>query len=400
MGGETSGYEAGRTEVLEGRDAVRKRPGMWVGSTGERGPRHMVFTVVDRAVNDVLAAGTGSVDVTLTPDGVRVADGGPGIPVEAAGHSGGATLEAVLARWEAEESPSGRHIVDVAPFFRSGLLVVNALSSRLTAEVRRDGVRWTQEYARGVALAPPVAAGPATGTGTAFFFRPDAEIFETTECSLPALEQRLRELALLHPGLEISLTDERAPETARSQRFRFPGGVRDFVPLIEEPGARPLHADVIHFEQEDPRMAGTVEVALRWSDSDQERMRSFANSRATGEGGAHTAGLRAGLAAALSAHGRRHGLLTAADPGFGPDRIGRGLTSVVSVRLDRPEFEGATRGLLGGTEVRACVEEAVREHVSAWLAEHPAQAEAVIGICGLPWNPQDEFDLHSSTVGN
>jgi DNA gyrase subunit B len=373
---------------------------MWVGSTGERGPRHMVFTVVDRAVNDVLAAGTGSVDVTLTADGVRVCDGGPGIPVEAAGHSGGPWLEAVLARWESEEVPRGRHAVDAAPFFRSDLFVVNALSSRLTAEVRRDGVRWTQEYARGVAVAPPVAAGPATGTGTAFFFRPDAEIFETTECSLPALEQRLRELALLNPGLEVSLTDERTPDAPRSQRFRFPGGARDFVSLLEGRAGEPLHPDVIHFEQEDPRMAGIVEVALRWSDSEEERMRSFANSRATNEGGAHTAGFRAGLAAALSAYGRARGLLTAADPDFGPDRIGRGLTSVVSVRLDRPEFEGSTRGRLGGTEVRVCVEEAVREHLRAWLADHPAQAEAVIGICRLPWNPQDEFDLHSSTVAN
>jgi DNA gyrase subunit B len=373
---------------------------MWVGSTGERGPRHMVFTVVDRAVNDVLSAGTGSVDVTLTTDGVRVCDGGPGIPVEAAGHSGGPSLEAVLARRESEEAPRGRHAVDAAPFFRSELFVVNALSSRLTAEVRRDGVRWTQEYARGVAVAPPVAAGPATGTGTAFFFRPDAEIFETTECSLPALEQRLRELALLNPGLEISLTDERTPDAPRSHRFRFPGGARDFVSLLEGRGGEPLHPDVIHFEREDPRMAGIVEVALRWSDSEKERMRSFANSRATNEGGAHTAGFRAGLAAALSAHGRARGLLTATDPDFGPERIGRGLTSVVSVRLDRPEFEGSTRGRLGGTEVRACVEEAVREHLCAWLADHPAQAEAVIGICRRPWNPQDEFDSHSSTSAN
>lgn len=400
MGAEASGYDASHIEVLEGRAAVRKRPGMWVGSTGERGPRHMVFTVVDRAVNDVLAAGTGAVEVTLTPGGVRVADSGSGIPVEAAGHSGGPALEAVLTRWGSEKGPKGRHAVDAAPFFGSGLFVVNALSSRLTAEVRREGVRWTQEYEQGVAAGPPVAAGPATGTGTAFFFRPDAGIFETTECSLPALEQRLAELALLNPGLEISLTDERTPDQARAHRFLFPGGTRDFVSRLEEGVGSPLHPDVIHFEREDPRMAGVLDVALRWSDSDEERMRSFANSRATGEGGTHTTGFRAGLAAALSAYGRAHGLLTAADPDFGPNRIGRGLTSVVSVWLDRPEFEGATRGRLGGAEVHACVEQAVREHLSVWLTDHPEQAKSVIGICRLPWNPQDRFDLHSSTVAN
>ncbi|MEU6353221.1 DNA gyrase subunit B [Streptomyces sp. NPDC047072] len=393
-------YDGSRIEVLEGLAAVRKRPGMWVGSTGERGVRHMVFAVVDRAVNDVLAAGSGSVDVTLRPDGVRVVDGGSGIPVEAAGHSGEPTLEAVLSRWGAEKYVGGRHVVDATPFFNNWLFVVNALSSRLTVEVRRGGERWVQEYARGVAAGPPVTAGPATGTGTTFFFRPDDEIFATTECSYEALEQRLRELALLNPGLELSLTDERTPGESRACRFRFPGGTRDFVALLERGAGSPVHADVVHVEREDPRMAGIVEVALRWSDADDERMRSFANSRATTEGGTHVAGFRAGLAAALTSYGRSRGLLTADDPDFGPGQIGRGLTSVVAVRLDTPEFEGATRGRLGGGEVREGVEEIVREHLSAWLVEHPEEAAAVIGICRLPWNPQDEFDLHSSTVTN
>ncbi|MDX3580978.1 MULTISPECIES: ATP-binding protein [Streptomyces] len=380
------GYDAAHIEVLEGRDAIRKRPGMYVGSTGERGLYQMLFEVADRAVNEVVAGRAGSVDVVLTADGgVRVADDGPGLPVEAAGHTGGPGLETLLTGMTTRESPDNRHAVHLG-LFGIGPFVTNALSSRLTAEVRRDGVRWVQEYTRGVAVTRPTAAGPTTRSGTTIAFWPDADVFETVQYSSTVLADRFRELAFLNRGLDISFTDERSPGESRSARFRFPGGTRDFVAFLDSRTEPPVHPDVITIEREDPRMAGTVEVALRWCAGHEEQVRSFANSRPTHEGGTHVAGFRDGLAAAVDAYARRRHLLTAADPDLDADRIGEGLTAVVSVKLDRTEFSGATRSRLDGAEVRACVAEAVRENLGTWLETHPEQATAVIDriVRGLP----------------
>lgn len=379
MSGEGMGYDAARIEVLEGREAVRKRPGMWVGSTGERGLHQLVFDVVGLAVNDVLAAGGGSVDVTLTPDGgVRVADDGLGVPFEAAEGAGGPALETQLTSMHAGSQSGGRHIVAVG-HFGVRLFVANVLSSRLTAEVRREGVRRVQEYARGVALAPPAAAGPATGSGTTVVFRPDAEIFETTRCSFAVLAERFRQVAFLNPGLGISLTEERPAGGARAVLFRFPEGVRDFMAAVDAEAGAGLEPDVIGFEREDPRMAGTMQVAFLWNGPREERVWSFANSLATSQGGTHVDGFRDGVAAAVTAYARERGLLTAADPDPGADRIGEGLKAVVSVKLDRVEFLGPTRGLLGNAEVRACVAEAVRDHLGAWFEQHPERAAQIVG---------------------
>ncbi|WP_310727946.1 ATP-binding protein [Streptomyces sp. N2A] len=370
-------YDATHIQVLEGWEAIRKRPGMYVGSTGKRGLHQLVFEVADRAVNEVLASLAGSVDVTLTPDGgVRVADDGPGVPIETAGDTGG--LEALLTRMPAGAEPGGRHAV-LLGLFGIGPCVTNALSSHLTAEVRREGVCWIQEYARGVALTPPTAAGPTTGSGTTIAFRPDADIFGTAKCSFAVLTERFRELCFLNRDLDITLTDERPLGESRSVRLRFPGGARDFVAFLDAQAGAPVHPDVIGFEQEDPRMAGTVEVALRWCNSREERVRSFANSRPTPEGGTHAVGFRDGVTAAVNAYVRKRRLMTAADTDLSPDRIGQGLTAVVSVKLDQPEFHGATHGILGGGAVRTCVAEAVREHLGTWLEGHPEQAAAVLG---------------------
>ncbi|MFF5477665.1 DNA gyrase subunit B [Streptomyces sp. NPDC012935] len=375
------GYDAARIEVLEGREAVRKRPGMWVGSTGERGLHQLVFEVVGRAVNEVLATGSGTVDVTLTSDGgVRVADNGLRGTFEApdAGDTGGPGLEALLTSMRAGPGPAGRHIVAVG-HVGGGLFVANALSSRLKAEVRSEGVRRAQEYARGAALAPPAAVGPASDSGTTIAFWPDAEIFETTRCSFAVLAERFRQVAFLNRGLAISLTEERPAGAARTVQFRFPDGVRDFVAALDAEAGASLHPDVIGFEREDPRMAGTMEVALLWSGSREERVRSFANSQATPQGGTHVDGFRDGVATAVTAYARARGLLKAADPGPVADRIGHGLTAIVSVKLDGPEFLGPTRGLLGNAEVRACVGEAIREHLGTWFEEHPERAAEVVG---------------------
>lgn len=277
-------YDAARIEVLEGRDAVRKRPGMYVGSTGERGLYHMVYVIADRAVEEALAGRAASVGITLVPDdGVRVTDDGPGLPVGAAGHTGGPTLEAVLTDMGALTGSDDRHTVHLG-HFGLGPSVTNALSGRLTAEVRRAGTRWVQEYARGLAVGDPVAAGPATGSGTTFTFWPDADIFETVRYSYAVLAERFRELAFLNRDLDIRLADERSPDESRSERFRFPGGIRDFVAFLDEGSGAPVHPDVIGFTREDPRMAGTVEVALRWGGGGTEQVRGFANSLPTYEG--------------------------------------------------------------------------------------------------------------------
>lgn len=209
-------YDASHLEVLEWWEAIRKRPGMYVGSTGERGLHQLVFEVAGLAVNEVLAGRASSVDVTLTPDGgVRVADDGPGVPVEAAGDTGGPSLEALLTRPHAGAGLGGRHAAAMS-LFGMGPCVTNALSSHLTAEVGREGVRWVQEYKRGVALTPPTAVGPATGSGTTITYWPDTDIFGTAKCSFAVLAERFRELAFLNQGLSISLTDER-PQADRGR---------------------------------------------------------------------------------------------------------------------------------------------------------------------------------------
>ncbi|TCR20901.1 ATP-binding protein [Streptomyces sp. BK205] len=382
MGEEAIEYDASRIEVLEGRHAIRKRPGMYVGSTGERGLRQTVFEVADRAVNEVLTGSTTRVGITFLSDGgVRVDDDGPGVPVEAAGHTGGPGLETLLTRPFTGPDTSGRHgltsgLVGVGP------CVTNALSSRLTAEVRRDGTRWVQEYAHGAALAPPVAVGPASGSGTTVTFRPDAGIFETTEFVFGVFVERFRELAFLYRDLDVSLTDERPPGEPRSVRFRFPGGVREFVAFLDAEAGRAgtagtaVHPDVIAFERDAPEAA--VDVALRWSDSREERVRGFANGVPTLEGSTHLLGFRDGLAAAVDAYARERRLLTAADPDPSADRICQGLTAVVSVKLDRPEFLGATRGTLGNPAARPCVAETVRDRLGTWFAEQPERAGALV----------------------
>ncbi|MER6199493.1 DNA gyrase subunit B [Streptomyces sp. NPDC001586] len=379
MSEEAVRYDGSHIQVLEGLEAIRKRPGMYVGSTGERGLHQLVYEVAGRAVNEVLAGHAGSVEVALMSDGgVRVTDDGPGIPVEAAGSVGaGPDLEALLTRPYAGAEPGGRHAVPMS-LFGTGLCATNALSCRLTAEVRRAGVRWVQEYVRGVALTPPTIAGPATGTGTTIAFWPDVGIFGTeTQCSYAVLADHFRQLAFLNRCMDITLTDERTPDLSRPVRFHSPGGARDFVAFLDEkrdaPATpfTPTHPDVFGFEWEDVRMAGTMEVALRWCGSGEERVEGFANSRPTPEGGAHVEGFRDGVAAAVNAYARQRRLLTPADPDFGADRIGEGLTAVVSVKLDHPEFHGATNGRLGGAVVRVCVAQAVRDRLGAWM-DRPA----------------------------
>ncbi|MFD8211470.1 ATP-binding protein [Streptomyces sp. NPDC059695] len=377
MSEENTRYDASQIQALEGWEAVRKRPGMYVGSTSERGLRQMVFEVADRAVNEVLAGRAASVDITLTPDGgVCVADDGPGVPIDETEGAGGPGLEALLTRIQVGAGTRGRYDVTL-DFCGVGPGVVNALSRRMTAEVRREGVLWVQEYARGVAATLLTKVGTATGSGTTITFWPDADIFGSAEFSFDGLEERFRELAFLNQGLEISLTDLRRSDEPRSVQLRFPGGTRDFVDFLGGHTAAPAPMDTIAFEREDPRMEGVMEVAFRWCSCPEKRVQSFANSRPT-VGGTHVVGFRDGVVAAVTAYAREQGLLTPMDPDFDTDRIGAGLTAVVSVKLDRPKFGGSMRGVLGNSEVRECVGQAVQDHLGRWLKEDPERAAAVI----------------------
>lgn len=365
MSNDAGTYDASHIRLLHGAEAIRARPGMYIGSTGELGLNHMVCEVVDRAVNEILAGGGGSVDITFLPDGaVCVADDGLGV----------SDLEGLLTRMSVGVRPVGRR--EVTLLHGAELSIVNALSSRLTAEVRRDGVRWVQEYARGEAVTSLTESGAAVGSGTTLTFRPDAEIFTTTEHSFDGSAERCRELAFLYRELQISLTDRRGPGRPGSTRYRFPGGTRDFVAFLDDSATAATSMDIVHVECEDARMAGTLEVALRWGGSTEERVRGFANSRPT-VGGTHLMGFRDGLTAALTAYARERGLLTATDPDLDMDRIGVGLIAVVSVKLDGPEFEGSTRRVLGNSPVRACVRDAVRDRLGRWLGEH---SEVALGL--------------------
>lgn len=367
-------YDASYIQVLEGRKAIRKRPGMYVGSTGERGLHNQLFEVSDWAVNEVLAGHADHVDVALESDGwVRVAIDGPGIPVEAAGHTGDPSLEALLTQMHAGPRRDRRRFVGVG-LFGMGPFVANALSSRLEGEVRREGVRWVQRFDRGAAVGPPSPEGVTTGSGTVIAFRPDADIFGMAECSFDVLAEHFRTLAFLNRGLDISLTDQRPPSGPRSERFLFPAGAKDLVVFIAGWTGTSDATGVFGFEYEDPRIAGSVEVALMRSPTFAGGIQSFVNSMPTPGGGSHVVGFRQGVAAAIDTFVREQRLLTKRETDLRPDRLCDGLTAVVSVKLDRPEFEGATRDTLGNVEVRESVASAVQSHLTTWLAEDPRLA--------------------------
>lgn len=377
MSPESSKYDASQIVVLTGLEAIRKRPGMYIGSTDERGWRNVVFEVVDRSVELVAAGYASRIEVTLLADGgVRVVDDAQGIAFEDGDDAGGLGLGRLLTQlWTGRRGPQDRAVAHSV-----GLVVANVLSSRLVAEVRNEDVREVREYYCGVPLtsatAPVDTALPA-GSGTTITFWPDPDIFKIADPSFETIAERLRELTFLNRGLEISVADERSAER-RSLRFYAPGGLRDMVASLDEQVAAFLHPEVIGLERADARMAGTMEVAFRWRASGAKQIQSFANSASTPYAGTHVVGFHDGLKIALNAYARDERLLTADDPDLGAGRIGRGLTAVVSVKLESPRFEGCTRGTLGNGEVRDCVRDAVAEHLEKWLVQHPREAAAIL----------------------
>lgn len=370
-----TGYDASHIQVLEGLEAIRRRPGMYIGSTGERGLHQLVFEVVSRAVDEHLAGRADTIDVTITADGaVRVADNGRGLPVEPDGATGKSVAELELTELSfGSGSPAGYRVS--GGLSGLGLCVVNALSSRLTVEVRRDGFRWTQEYERGVPVTSLARTGETSGHGTTVEFLADADIFETARYSFAALSERFRELAFVNGGLALSLTDER-PE--RPVRYHHADGLRDFVAHLNPYPPSLVHSPAIAFAAEDEDGTISVQVALQWNTRAPADIRFFANSTRTHEGGAHEAGFRAALASLLNDRARRQRLLSADDPDLTAEAVQDGLTAVVSVRLARPVFEGATRTRLRNPEADAYVGDVVREHLGDWLDRNPDQAGRIM----------------------
>ncbi len=367
-------YTAQDITVLEGLEPVRLRPGMYIGSTGPRGLHHLVYEVVDNAVDEALAGRNDLVELTLHPDhSVTVRDEGAGIPVEVIPEQGISALTVVLTKLHAGGKFGGQGYKVSGGLHGVGVSVVNALSEWLVCEVERDGKIWRQEFERGNPTSEVVAIGSSERTGTTIKFLPDAEVFEEVEFSAQTLVQRLREMAFLTRGLRIVLTDERAD--GERVEFHYEGGIRDFVGYTNET-KDPVHKHIVYFEGETAQ--GAVEVAMQWNTSYQESVFSFANNINTHEGGSHLSGFKAALTRTLNDYSRAKGLLKEKEDNLEGEDVREGLAAVISVKLTSPQFEGQTKTKLGNPGVRGLVEQAVNQKLAEFLEENPTDARQII----------------------
>jgi DNA gyrase subunit B len=368
-----SEYNADSIQVLEGLDPVRRRPGMYIGSTDARGLHHLVWEVVDNSIDEAMAGFATEVEVRVLADGsVRVTDNGRGVPVGR--HSSGTdALEIVHTKLHAGgKFGSGGYKVS-GGLHGVGVSVVNALSEWLRVESARDGFVWAQEYARGKPTTPVRKIGPqGDRRGTTTAFMPDAAVFETIEFSFDAVAQRLRESAYLNKGLWIRLVDDRAE---RERAFYFEGGLVSFVRHLNK-NKEVLHNRPIYVERREDSTA--IEVALQYNDSYQENIFSFANNINTVDGGTHMTGFRAALTRSLNDYARRAGILKESDANLSGDDVREGLTAVISVKLVEPQFEGQTKAKLGNAEVTGQVAAAVAEGIGQYLDENPADGRRII----------------------
>ena len=366
-------YTAKDITVLEGLDPVRKRPGMYIGSTGTRGLHQLVNEVVDNAVDEALAGRNDRVEVTLHPDNsVTVRDWGSGIPVDVMKDQGLPALTVVLTKLHAGgKFGQGGYKVS-GGLHGVGVSVVNALSEWLIAEVHRDGKTYRQEFARGAPTSEMETTGISKETGTTISYLPDAEIFDELELSADTLKTRLREMAFLTKGLEVVLTDERAG--GDSVTFHYEGGIRDFVAYTNE-AKDPIHKHIVYFEGANEQ--GNVEVAMQWNNSYQESVFSFANNINTHEGGSHLSGFKGALTSTLNRYARDKGLIKKDEALDGED-VREGLAAVISVKLEDPQFEGQTKTKLGNPWVRGLVEQTVNQKLAEFLEENPQDARQIV----------------------
>jgi DNA gyrase subunit B len=368
-------YGAKDITVLEGLEAVRKRPGMYIGSTGPRGLHHLVYEVVDNSVDEALAGHCSEVTVVIHPDNsCTVRDDGRGIPVGIMEKEQRPAAEVVLTVLHAggKFGDGGGYKVS-GGLHGVGVSVVNALSEKLHLRIRTDGFVWDQDYVRGHPQGELAKGEPTKETGTEITFLPDDEIFEVVDYDFGTLVDRLRETAFLTRGLKIQLTDER-PE-GESESFQYEGGIEDFVRYLNE-NKEAMHEKVVYFEGNEDE--GAVEVAMQWNSSYQESIFSFANNINTHEGGTHMSGFRSALTRTLNVYARGKNILKEKDDNLAGEDVREGLTAVISVKLHDPQFEGQTKTKLGNQEIRGLVEETVNRKLAEFLEENPGEARRII----------------------
>jgi len=372
-------YDARSIKVLEGLEAVRKRPGMYIGSTGERGLHHLVQEVVDNAVDEALAGFADRIEVTLLADGgVRVDDNGRGIPVDNHPVENRPAVEVVLTTLHSGGKFDAQSYAVSGGLHGVGVSVVNALSVRLDVEIRRDGYAWRQSYARSEPLGP-VERGEATdATGTTIDFWPDADIFESTVWSFETLSRRLQEMAFLNRSLSITLTDERPDHINGEPRvvnYCYEGGIADFVRYLNA-SKDPVHESVIEFGDEEPGIS--AEIAMQWTTSFAESVHTFANTINTAEGGTHEEGFRAALTGIVNRYAKEQKLVREKDEPLTGDDVREGLTAIIHVKLSEPQFEGQTKTKLGNTEAKSFVQRICNDHLRDWFDRNPGEAKAIV----------------------
>jgi DNA gyrase subunit B len=372
-------YDARSITVLEGLEAVRKRPGMYIGSTGERGLHHLVQEVVDNAVDEALAGYATHIEVTLLADGgVRVSDDGRGIPVDNHPVENRPAVEVVLTTLHAGGKFDRQSYAVSGGLHGVGVSVVNALSARFEVEVLKDGFVWRQSYAHSEPTGPLQRGEPTTETGTTITFWPDADIFESTVWSFEVLSRRLQEMAFLNRGLAITITDER-PDHINGEpnvvRYLYRGGIADFVRYLNA-SKEPVHESIIEFGDEAPGIS--VEVAMQWTGSFSESVHTFANTINTAEGGTHEEGFRAALTSIVNRYAREQNHLREKDENLTGDDVREGLTAIVHVKLAEPQFEGQTKTKLGNTEAKSFVQRVGNDHLRDWFERNPGEAKAIV----------------------
>ena len=370
-------YDAGNIQVLEGLEAVRKRPGMYIGSTGPRGLHHLVYEIVDNSVDEALAGHCDNIDVVITKEGdIRVTDNGRGIPVDMHPVEKKPAVEVVLTVLHAGGKFGGGGYAVSGGLHGVGASVVNALSTTLSVEVHREGHIWRQNYSIGVPDAPLEKGEKTDHTGTSIRFTPSPEIFETVEFDYETLRQRFQQMCFLNKGLKINLVDER---DGRNDSYHYERGLADYVEYLNSAKkVETVHDDIIAIETENKEKSLSVEIAMQWTTGYNEGVHTYANTINTHEGGTHEEGFRTALTSLLNKYARDKSLLKEKDDNLTGDDVREGLTAVISVKLTEPQFEGQTKTKLGNTEAKAFVQKVVNDQLGDWLERNPNQAKDVV----------------------
>ncbi|HET9873207.1 MAG TPA: DNA topoisomerase (ATP-hydrolyzing) subunit B [Propionibacteriaceae bacterium] len=379
----TNAYDSESITVLEGLEAVRKRPGMYIGSTGERGLHHLVYEVVDNSVDEALAGYCDTIVVRILPDGgVQVSDNGRGIPVKIHPKEGiSAATVALTVLHAGGKFGDGGYKVS-GGLHGVGVSVVNALSSRLNVDIKRDGYRWSQDFVLGVPVAPLARHEPADDTGTTVTFYASPEIFETITYSYETLSTRFREMAFLNKGLSITVVDERPDRVDESgeqirDTFRYADGLIDYVKYLMK-AKEPVHSTVIAVDAEAPDSGMSLELAMQWNTSFTESVHTFANTINTHEGGTHEEGFRAALTNTVNRWGETWGMIKKSEDRVSGDDVREGLTAIISVKLAEPQFEGQTKTKLGNTEAKSFVQRIANVELGDWFEKNPAEGKDIV----------------------